>query len=135
MGKASVQPSERSSVPHQTTTSGEEYAVASKVVPRQQQQQPPVQEYAMVDKSKKASASQGVSYVQNYIHTYISPAIFVIAFWKTNLSNTFYTFVRTVQSNYNFTLPRVITLVNVCYTQRTPVCFCVACQVRKTRTE
>ena len=69
MGKASVQPSEPSSVPHQTAASGEEYAVTAKVVPRQQQQQPPAQEYAVVDKSKKASASQGVSYVQNYIHT------------------------------------------------------------------
>ena len=34
-----------------------------------QQQQPPAQEYAVVDESKKVvSASQGVSYVQNYIH-------------------------------------------------------------------
>ena len=72
MGKASVQPSKPSSVPHQTATSGEEYVVAAKVFPRQQQQQqPPAQEYAVVDKSKKASASQEVSYVQNYIHTLV----------------------------------------------------------------
>ena len=71
MGKASVQPSEPSSVPHQAAASGEEYALTTKAVPRQQQQQPPTQEYAMVDKSKKASASQGVSYVHNYIHTLV----------------------------------------------------------------
>ena len=70
MGKSSVQPSEPSSVPHQAATSGEEYAVSTKAVPRQRQQQQP-QEYAMVDKSKKASASQGVSYVQNQIHTLV----------------------------------------------------------------
>ena len=61
-GKASVQPS---SVPHQTTDAGVEYAVTTKAVSipqQQQQQQPPVQEYAMVDKSKKKSsaANQGV---------------------------------------------------------------------------
>ena len=68
MGKASVQPSEPTSVPHHTAASGEEYAVTTKVVPKQQQQ-PPTQEYAVVDKSKKvASASQGVSYVCMYIH-------------------------------------------------------------------
>ena len=60
MGKSLVQPS---NVPHQAAASGEEYAVTTKVVPKQDQQ-PPTQEYAMVDKSKKAaSASQGVSYV------------------------------------------------------------------------
>ena len=65
MGKSSVQPS---SVPHQTAASGEEYAVTTKVAPRSQQQQQPTQEYAVVDKSKKHSATtQGVSYVCTYI--------------------------------------------------------------------
>ena len=65
MGKSSVQPS---SVPHETAASGEEYALTTKVVPRSQQQQQPAQEYAVVDKSKKHSATtQGVSYVCTYI--------------------------------------------------------------------
>ena len=53
-------------VPHQTADSGVEYAVTTKAVSKpQQQQQPPVQEYAMVDKSKKknSAANQGVSWM------------------------------------------------------------------------
>ena len=55
---ASVKP-----VPHQAAASGEEYAVTSKVV-KPKEQPKPMEEYAMVDKSKKTAANpQGVSYI------------------------------------------------------------------------
>ena len=59
---ASVKPA--GNVPHQTTASGEEYAVTTRVTTTKPQQQQPTQEYAVVDKGKKhAAATQGVSYI------------------------------------------------------------------------
>ena len=63
---ASVQPAS-SIVPHQAASSGEEYALTTKVVTNPQQQQT-TEEYAVMDKNKKhATAAQGVSYISSHI--------------------------------------------------------------------
>ena len=59
---ASVKPS---NVPHQVATSGEEYALTTKVNTTTKPPQQPTEEYAMVDKNKKhAAVTQGVSCIR-----------------------------------------------------------------------
>ena len=76
---ASVTPAS-STVPHQAAASGEECAVTSKVV-KPKEQPKPMEEYAMVDKSKKTAANpQGVSdiYTSVMLCVYVRICIHVL---------------------------------------------------------
>ena len=69
-----------STVPHQAAASGEEYAVTSKVV-KPKEQPKPMEEYAMIDKSKKTAANpQGVSdiYTSVMLCVYVRICIHVL---------------------------------------------------------
>ena len=55
----------------------------------------------------------------------ISKQLNELSYQVNNMYFLLHYYLATVQSNYNFTLPRVITFVNVCNTQRAPMCHSV----------